>query len=341
MEGRQPRKREREHLDWGAPLLALRRIRRNPIYGAPVYRCLVLSRDWQWLSGLFIDHRTSQLCCIAVYSWRLFSRAVATEAVQGQTPLLGRIVFSPPVTPSLHVYTPASTALSLRTTHAVYHSLTNHHQSPPRDGVAMQVLARNNTAPVPIYSGLTSTMSHNPRSSQLSGSTAVSSSASSTTLTPSLSQAPATPVNGGPVIATNNIINQKADASRSLYQICVNLRQRLSQVPGFSVHLTNSDEQDAGEEDMDPVSSLWRCLRKGIPLVTLYNTLQPAEPLIPPAESVAEPKKSKMAAFKFVEACMKDLGLPPGECFAIGDLFGDDTTGFVKVRQAKAVRAGR
>ena len=32
----------------------------------------------------------------------------------------------------------------------------------------------------------------------------------------------------GTVIATNNIINQKADSSRSLYQICISLRQRPS-----------------------------------------------------------------------------------------------------------------
>ena len=83
---------------------------------------------------------------------------------------------------------------------------------------------------------------------------------------------------------------------------------------------------------MDPVSSLWRCLRKGTPLVTLYNTLQPAEPLPLPDNKMAEPKKSKMAAFKFVEACMKDLQIPPGDVFALSDLFGDDTTGFVKVR---------
>jgi hypothetical protein len=33
-----------------------------------------------------------------------------------------------------------------------------------------------------------------------------------------------------------------------------------------------------------------------------------------------------------VEACLQDLKLPPGESFTLSDLFGDDTTGFVKVR---------
>ncbi len=82
---------------------------------------------------------------------------------------------------------------------------------------------------------------------------------------------------------------------------------------------------------MDPVSSLWRCLRKGTPLLTIYNSLQPPEPLRID-EKLPEAKRPKIAAFKFVEACLKgELQLPPGECFSLQDLFGDDTTGFVKV----------
>jgi cell division control protein 24 len=150
---------------------------------------------------------------------------------------------------------------------------------------------------------------------------------SSATLVP---PPPAATPNGGPVVATNNIINQRADASRSLYQICVNSRQRLSQVPGFEAHLMDSDDEDEGE-DMDPVSSLWRCLRKGTPLLTIYNSLQTPEPLRID-ENLPEAKRPKIAAFKFVEACLKgELHLPPGECFSLQDLFGDDTTGFVKV----------
>ncbi|RDW64964.1 CDC24 calponin [Coleophoma cylindrospora] len=213
-------------------------------------------------------------------------------------------------------------------------------------GVATQMahahtLARTNTAPVfqtrstvnglPGLSHTMSTMSsQTSRSSQLSGSTAFnSSSASISSMSSSATVAP--PVNGGPVQATNNIINQKADASRSLYQICVNLRQRLAQVPGFDTHLNDSDDEDEGQ-DMDPVSSLWRCLRKGTPLMTIYNAIHPPDPL-KIDDSVAEAKRPKIAAFKFVEACLKDLKLPPGECFALSDLFGDDTTGFVKVTQ--------
>ncbi|KAH6716569.1 BcCDC24, RhoGEF protein [Leptodontidium sp. MPI-SDFR-AT-0119] len=210
-------------------------------------------------------------------------------------------------------------------------------------------LARTNTAPVFNAArttssngipGLSHTMSHSSRSSQLSGSTAYTSS-SSTSLSSMTSSATLVPLpppptqmaqNGGNVVATNNIINQQADASRSLYQICVNLRQRLATVPDFDAHLNDSDSEDEGE-DIDPVSSLWRCLRKGTPLMTIYNSLKPPEPLRID-EKISEAKRPKIAAFKFVEACLKgDLKLPPGECFSLQDLFGDDTTGFVKVTQ--------
>lgn len=197
-------------------------------------------------------------------------------------------------------------------------------------------LSRTNTAPVfqTRSAGLSQTMSHSSRSSQLSGSTAFTSSSTTSlsSMTSSTTLVPPTPVaaTSGTVVATNNIINQRADASRSLYQICVNLRQRLAQVPDFNAHLSDSDNEDEGE-DMDPVSSLWRCLRKGTPLMTIYNSLEPTEPLRL-EDNITEAKRPKLAAFQFLRAAMNDLKMPPGECFSLQDLFGDDTTGFVKVR---------
>jgi len=88
------------------------------------------------------------------------------------------------------------------------------------------------------------------------------------------------------------------------------------------------------EEETDPVSALWRCLRKGTPLMTIYNTLQPEEPLVldnKTAELKTEQKKAQVATFKFVKACLEGLNFAPGDCFVLSDLFGDDTTGFVKV----------
>lgn len=66
--------------------------------------------------------------------------------------------------------------------------------------------------------------------------------------------------------------------------------------------------------------------------MTIYNALQPPEPL-QVDDKVSEAKKPKSAASKFVLACLKELKLPPEEVFVLNDLFGDDTTGFVKVTQ--------
>lgn len=183
---------------------------------------------------------------------------------------------------------------------------------------------------------MTQTLSNSSRFSQVSGSTAHASSSttslSSMTSSATLVASNSMSQNGGQVVATNNIINQRADASRSLYQICVNLRFRLSKVPGLNEHLNDSDDEDQGEET-DPVSSLWRFLRKGIPLLTIYNCLQPPESLRLD-ENIPAIKRPKIAAFKFIEACLKgDLHIPPGDCFSLQDLLGDDTTGFVKVTQ--------
>lgn len=208
-------------------------------------------------------------------------------------------------------------------------------------------LSRTSTAPVFTTSagtglrGLGQTMSNSQRSSQVSGSTGYASSSmtslSSMTSSATLVPPPQMAQNNGNVVATNNIINQRADASRSLYQICVNLRARLAQVPGFSdQHLKkdpNDEEDGQNSRQMDPVSALWRLLRKGAPLLTIWNALQPTDPLYLDA-NLRPDKVPKVAAFKFVEACLTgELQLGPAVCFSLQDLFGDDTTGFVKVTQ--------
>ena len=200
--------------------------------------------------------------------------------------------------------------------------------------MAYATLLRNNTAPVfqssnasgvGTFSSRQNSMSNAPRGSQLSGSTAhAGSSASLSSLSSVATIVPGQ--NGGPVLATTNIINQKADASRSLYQICISLKQRLSQVPGFAPFLEQLDPSD-------PVDPLWNLLRTGYPLLTIYNSLQPTDPLRVEDANVSEAKKSKIAIFKFVQACMKELQVPPAQSFVITDLMGNDTSGFVKVTQ--------
>lgn len=133
---------------------------------------------------------------------------------------------------------------------------------------------------------------------------------------------------GGDVTATDNIMNSVADASSSLFQICVTLRQRLLGVPGFGESMIEVEQE--ADEDTDPVTLLWRTFRRGIPLLTLYNALRPAQPLVL-GPGVRDDKRGKASTFKFIQACVNDLKFPQEECFIITDLYGDDTTGFVKV----------
>lgn len=132
----------------------------------------------------------------------------------------------------------------------------------------------------------------------------------------------------GDVVRTDNIMNSVADASSSLFQICVALRQRLLGVEGFRESL--EAEEDDADDDTDPVTLLWRTFRRGYPLMLLYNALHPTQPLILP-QGVKEEKKGKAATFKFIQACIVDLKMPNDDLFIITDLYGDDTTGFVKV----------
>lgn len=132
----------------------------------------------------------------------------------------------------------------------------------------------------------------------------------------------------------SNIMNIKAGANSSLYQICTGLRQRLGDVPGFEEHLIEmeEEEEDSADEPKDPVTLMWNCLRRGYPLMTIYNASLPERPLKLDPTKVREDKVGKATTFKFLQACMAEFRIPPDECFLITDLFGEDTTGFVKVR---------
>lgn len=172
-------------------------------------------------------------------------------------------------------------------------------------------------------------MSSAPRASQLSGSTAFP----STTSLASLANASTivSPPPGGQVIATNNIINQKADASRSLYQICVTLKQRLRLVPNFEDYLQQLEDKELEDgPDGGPVEGLWSLLRTGLPLLRIYNSTDPDDPL-DVASVPNEQKRAKMAIGKFVQGCSQNLKIPSQDMFIISDLLGTDTTGFVKV----------
>jgi len=132
----------------------------------------------------------------------------------------------------------------------------------------------------------------------------------------------------GPIMAEDNIINRRG--GESLYQSCANLKKRLAEVPGFEPHLAAMEEMDKTYEENDPVASVWRCLRNGYPLMTIFNASNPPEPLAIDPAKVPEAKRPKAAAFKFLQASLQEMAFPQQDCFLITDLYGENTTGFVK-----------
>lgn len=149
---------------------------------------------------------------------------------------------------------------------------------------------------------------------------------------------PGTPVNGGPVEASDNVLNKRADKDTSLFQRCLTLQIRLRAIQGFDRWM--SEEENKADADADPVTLLWRTFRRGYPLMELYNALGPAVPLSIPNSKTDEKslkKNEKIATYKFMAACVAELGIPQESCFIIGDLYGDDTTGFVKVSDSRCL----
>lgn len=126
-----------------------------------------------------------------------------------------------------------------------------------------------------------------------------------------------------------HIQNRKADINSSLFRSCRALKERLKEVPGFEPFLQEMEEDET--DAVDPVTSMWNLLRRGYPLMAIYNALQPTVPLEVDVTKLSEAKIGKAATFKFLAACLEHLDFPPNECFLIVDLYGQDTTGFVKV----------
>ena len=131
----------------------------------------------------------------------------------------------------------------------------------------------------------------------------------------------------GPMLDKTNIINIRD--GESLYQICLKLRKRLSEVPGFDQYLNTMAQEE--ERGADPVSSLWRCFRSGLPLLTIYNASQPEDGDLTVDPSNSDLKMGKQAAYRFNVACKTQMSIAATDIFSLNDLYGDNTTGFVKV----------
>ena len=143
-----------------------------------------------------------------------------------------------------------------------------------------------------------------------------------------------------PLAATNSIVNQAADSSKSLYRICLRTVQRLRRVAGFEDYSGLLEETDTNGDEEDPMARLWDCLKQGAPLVLIYNSTEPNHPIslvddgapqMGSSSAAATDKLARQRTMRFYKACKEDLGIPDDQLFTIRDLFGTNTTGFKRV----------
>ncbi|CAI2166102.1 17870_t:CDS:2 [Funneliformis geosporum] len=140
----------------------------------------------------------------------------------------------------------------------------------------------------------------------------------------------------------SNTLNRPAQASQSLYPLCIDLLERLYCVEGFEQYLTKGQNNVSINSSLvgtptlenspnsiirnDPITLLWQTFRLGYPLCALYNALKPQKEL-----KITIETKPKDSVYKFLEACLKELQFKSEQLFTITQLFQDDTNGFVNV----------
>lgn len=210
-------------------------------------------------------------------------------------------------------------------------------------------LSRSHTAPQALYANMPSatsplvqsqghTSSQHSIQSVLSRNSDTTQGTSTSTLfpippTPSLSPAPSA-LTQGTIEPTNNVMNKVADKDASLFQMCITLRQRLLAVPGYDEFFL---EVEQAHEDLDVVQLIWKTFQLGRPLVALYNTLRPDQPVEIDVSKISAAKQGKALTSSFLRHCIQGLNFSVEDCFIIYDLYQDDIGGFVKVKLSLAV----
>ncbi|SAM04375.1 hypothetical protein [Absidia glauca] len=131
----------------------------------------------------------------------------------------------------------------------------------------------------------------------------------------------------------------------SLYHTCRAVLDQLPSVPGMAdfIEMENQASSPTCMEPPttpttslksggDPLTKLWRLCRRGSPLCTLFNALDPEHPLkVDQNPSLNSVNACKASVYHFIVACRKELLFPEDEMFTISDLYQNDTNGFVKV----------
>jgi cell division control protein 24 len=137
----------------------------------------------------------------------------------------------------------------------------------------------------------------------------------------------------GPQTVLDTAPTSHSPRVRSLYQECVEVELRLTKIPGFPEIFTKL--RDEGE-DHDPLSLLITFFRRGAPFLMLLERVPGLGNLDHLTElwHIDSQKLPQVATYKFIKACIHDLGFQPNECFSVSDLMGSNSTGFVNVRDS-------
>ncbi|KAJ2843715.1 Guanine nucleotide exchange factor for Cdc42p, partial [Coemansia brasiliensis] len=134
----------------------------------------------------------------------------------------------------------------------------------------------------------------------------------------------------------DSILNRNTP-TRSIYQISLDLLDKLACIDGFDVYLKSLLEDTSREAKgstpyLNPIQLLWDTFRQGTSLCVIYNALQPAEPLSTTLdESSNLLRQRKDRVYRFVKACKDNHIVKEEDLFTISELFKDDTNSFVKV----------
>jgi serine/threonine protein kinase len=117
-----------------------------------------------------------------------------------------------------------------------------------------------------------------------------------------------------------------------LYHACASLQHRFSTNPKLRYLLAEDEKTIVVQRDgVDSVNLIWRLLRRGSPLLLLFDA--PINPSLLVNKSWSSQRRlAKRAVALFLSVCIEELRIPPTECFTITDLFLDDILGFLKVR---------
>ncbi|KAI8082502.1 uncharacterized protein B0P05DRAFT_468116 [Gilbertella persicaria] len=143
-------------------------------------------------------------------------------------------------------------------------------------------------------------------------------------------------------------ITNKPSSGTSLYHTCRSVLDKLALVEGMSYYLefenlnlvqsssgssviSSESGSTSSSTSNDPLSKLWDLCRRGAPLATLFNALNPDEPLKIDFTQNQQVNECKKTVYHFIVACRNQLKFNEEDLFTLSDLYKDNTNGFVKV----------